>query len=83
MSARVFKVHDMTNPSVMQQLAREHAREILEAGQARTAAAPVFPAVRRRLGWSLIGLGVHLALDGSGRGTPPVRREPWRPLVRP
>jgi hypothetical protein len=73
----------MTNPSVMQQLAREHVREILEAGHVRTAAAPVLPAVRRRLGWSLIGIGAHLALDGSGPGARRRRLEPWRPLARP
>jgi hypothetical protein len=72
----------MVNPSVMQQLAKEQQGEILRASRARRAAGPVLPRARRRLGWSLIGLGAHLALDGSGWGSER-RLQPWRPLTRP
>jgi hypothetical protein len=55
----------MVNPSAMQQLAKEYQREILEAGRTRRRAVDAAgPGVRERLGWTLIGLGVHLALDG-------------------
>jgi hypothetical protein len=76
------RVQDMVNPSVMQQLAKEQQGEILRASRARRAAGPVLPRARRRLGWSLIGLGAHLALDGSGWGSER-RLQPWRPLPRP
>jgi hypothetical protein len=82
MSAIEPRVQDMFNPSVMQQLAKEQQGEILQASRARRAAGPVLPRARRRLGWSLIGLGAHLALDGSGRG-PERRYQSWRPLTRP
>jgi len=51
----------MTNPSAMQQLAREHECEILATSRVPRAGS-LAPKVRRRLGVSLIGLGVHLAL---------------------
>jgi hypothetical protein len=65
-------VHAMTNPSVVQQLGKERGREILEASMA---AGPGWldGKVRERIGWSLIGLGVHLALD---------RRTPRAPTER-
>jgi hypothetical protein len=56
-------VIDMVHPTAMLQLAHEREAEILEAS--RTPRAPSsFPKVRERLGWSLIGLGTHLALKG-------------------
>jgi hypothetical protein len=49
----------------MQQMAKERENEILRSLQ--TPRAPgSFPKVRERLGWSLIGLGVHLALTARG-----------------
>jgi hypothetical protein len=79
----------MTNPSVLQQLAQEHQREILEASRTRRLRDPGGSGVRQRLGWSLIGLGVHLALGGYGRATNSWsgvssggRRQEWRPLAR-
>ncbi|HEY7946302.1 MAG TPA: hypothetical protein VID75_01430 [Acidimicrobiales bacterium] len=54
----------MTNPSAMQQLAKEHQRDILGASRVPRAGS-LAPKVRQRLGWSLIGLGVHLALEGA------------------
>jgi hypothetical protein len=56
-------VIDMVHPSAMQQLARERETEIQEA--CRTPRTPgSFPKMRQRLGWSLMGLGAHLALQG-------------------
>jgi len=65
MSAIGLTVRNMTNPSVMQQLAQEHERETLAASRMPRRPGFLAPKVRRRLGWSLIGLGVHLALDGG------------------
>ncbi|HXQ60800.1 MAG TPA: hypothetical protein VN796_00630 [Acidimicrobiales bacterium] len=57
----------MAHPTAMQQLAKEREREVLETtGRARRPEV-VHLGVRERLGWSLVGIGVHLALKG-GRG---------------
>jgi hypothetical protein len=55
----------MVNPSAMQQLGKEHGREILQTSGAPRPRAVKGSRVRERLGWSLIGLGVRLALDGQ------------------
>ena len=75
----------MVNPSAMQQLAKQRQHELLEAGRPRRVGEATGPGVRQRLGWTLIGLGVHLALNGRGTGTwhgVPARRSLW-PLARP
>jgi len=59
----------MANPTVLEQLGKEHQREILEAGRTRRVPRTLGPMVRQRLGWSLIELGARLALDGR-RGQP-------------
>ncbi|MGD0440088.1 MAG: hypothetical protein ABSB52_05625 [Acidimicrobiales bacterium] len=56
----------MTNPSLLQQLAAQRQREIFTATRARRLGA-VHPKIRARLGWSLVGLGVRLALDAHAR----------------
>jgi hypothetical protein len=65
----------MVNPSLLQQLGKEHQREILEAGRTPRAPDALGPRVRRRIGWSLIWLGLHLGLNGH-------RRPSFRPLTR-
>ena len=66
-------VGGMVNPSLLEQFGKEHGLEILASS--RTPRGPVrWPRVRQRLGWSLIGLGAHLALDGQ-------RGRAWRPLT--
>jgi hypothetical protein len=55
---------DMTNPSAMHQLAKQHELEILAASRAPRVGS-LAPKVRQRLGRSLIGLGVHLAVAGA------------------
>jgi hypothetical protein len=86
----VDRFHSMVNPSVLQQLGKEHQREILEASRIPRTADSLVPRARRRLGWSLIGLGAHLAMDGQGRGSGPWhhfpgdrRIHPLGPLARP
>jgi hypothetical protein len=64
----------MVNPSLLEQFGKERGREILEASRTPRGPGP-WPKVRQRLGWSLIGLGVHLALDGH-------RGQALRPLTR-
>jgi hypothetical protein len=54
-------VTDMVHPSEMQKLAREREDEVQRWLQSPRAPAP-FPKVRERLGWSLINLGLHVAL---------------------
>ncbi len=56
-------VIDMVHPTAMLQLAHQREAEILEASRTPRAPGP-FPKTRERLGWSLIGLGTHLALKG-------------------
>ena len=68
-------VIDMVHPTAMLQMAHEREAEILEA--CRTPRAPSsFPKTRERLGWSLIGLGTHLALKGRESQT-------WRRSMGP
>ncbi|MGO9962159.1 MAG: hypothetical protein ACLPUG_01865 [Acidimicrobiales bacterium] len=55
----------MTNPSLLRQLAEQHQREIFMATRARRLGPS--PRLRARLGWSLVGLGVRLALDAHAR----------------
>jgi hypothetical protein len=56
-------VIDMAHPSAMLQMAHQREAELLEAR--RTPRVPSsFLKARERLGWSLIGLGTHLALKG-------------------
>jgi hypothetical protein len=64
----------MINPSEMRMLGKEHGSEILKAALTARAPDALGSRVRRRLGWSLIGLGVHLALDG-GKGRGPEHRQ--------
>ena len=64
MSSMRRTVRDMVHPAAMEQLAKERQNEILRSSMTRRTPAP-FPKVRERLGWSLIGLGVHLALPGQ------------------
>ncbi|HXQ43346.1 MAG TPA: hypothetical protein VN816_01815 [Acidimicrobiales bacterium] len=64
----------MVNPSLLRQLGKEHQREILAAG-GPPRAPEARGRVRRRIGWSLIGLGVHLTLPGRPRRS-------FRPLTR-
>jgi hypothetical protein len=64
----------MVNPTVLQKLGKEHQREILEASRTPRAPRTLGPMVRQRLGWSLIGLGARLALDGR-------RGQPLQPLT--
>jgi hypothetical protein len=66
LSALDLIVQVMVNPSVLRQLGKEHEREILEASRIPRAAGSMGSRVRERLGWSLIGLGAHLALNGGG-----------------
>ena len=54
-------VTDMVHPSAMQRLARERENEIQRFLQTPRAPAS-FPKVRERLGWSLISLGLHVAV---------------------
>ncbi len=54
----------MINPSLLQQLGRRRQSEILEASRTPRVPVAAGPGLRQRLGWSLIGLGVHLALNG-------------------
>jgi hypothetical protein len=65
----------MVNPSVLEKLGKEHQREILEASRTPRVPRTLRPMVRQRLGWSLIGLGARLALDGR-------RGQPLQPLTR-
>jgi hypothetical protein len=65
----------MVNPTVLEKLGKERQREILEASRTPRLPRTLSPMVRQRLGWSLIGLGVRLALDGR-------RGQPLRPLTR-
>ncbi|MGA2804975.1 MAG: hypothetical protein ABSF89_11390 [Acidimicrobiales bacterium] len=55
----------MTNPSLLRQLAEQRQREILTVTRARRLGPS--PTIRARLGWSLVGLGVRLALDAHAR----------------
>ncbi len=65
----------MVNPSLLQQLGKEHQREFLEAARIpRTPDAPG-PRVRQRIGWSLVWLGLHLAMN-------PRRQRSFSPLTR-
>jgi hypothetical protein len=66
----------MLNPSVVQQLGKEHQREILEASRMAEASRSEGLGIRERLGWSLVGLGAHLALYGH-------RDYTLRPVARP
>jgi hypothetical protein len=61
-------VTDMVHPSAMQTLARERENEIQKLLEIPRAPAS-FPKVRERLGWSLISLGLHVALTAR-RGRP-------------
>jgi hypothetical protein len=54
-------VRGMVYPSAMQQLARERENEIQRSLLTPRAPAP-FPKVRERVGWSLISLGLHMAM---------------------
>jgi len=58
----------MVNPSVIQQLAKAREREIFEATRKPRVFVPQRARVRERLGWSLVGLGVHLALNSRDLG---------------
>jgi hypothetical protein len=69
-------VGDMLNPSVVQQLGKERQREILEASRIEGASGSEGPGIRERLGWSLVGLGVHIAMHGH-------RDYALRPIARP
>jgi hypothetical protein len=65
----------MVNPTVLQKLGKEHQREILEASRTPRVPRTLRPMVRQRLGWSLIGLGARLALDGRrGQALQPLTR---------
>ncbi len=56
----------MAHPTTMQQLAKDRGREILETSARPRRLGVVHVRARERLGWSLVGLGVHLALKGRG-----------------
>ncbi len=76
----------MVNPSLLQQLGAQRQSEILEASRIPRVPVAAGAGLRQRLGWSLIGLGVHLALNGRaldsgpwshvpvGRAAPPLGR---------
>jgi hypothetical protein len=60
----------MVHPTVMQQLARERAREDLELAQTRGVGFHLsHRPFRERLGWSLVNLGTRLTRDPLAGGT--------------
>jgi hypothetical protein len=57
----------MVNPSLLRQMGKQHEQEILDAARVRQAAEPLRLPLSERLGWSLVGLGVHIVLESQGR----------------
>jgi hypothetical protein len=58
----------MAHPSLLLQMAKERDREVAAASRRPRPPHPLAPKARERLGWSLIGLGMHLAFSPGRRG---------------
>lgn len=81
----------MTYPWMLNVVAKEHERELLESGRRRRlaraarASAPRGPRLRERVGWRLVDLGIHLVMHPdptiSPATGPRARARPFKPAT--